>query len=56
MEHAESYLKVIFGFWGITDVEFILADGIAMGPDHRAAAQTKALEAASSITPFKVAA
>lgn len=28
------YLKMILGFLGMTDVEFIYAEGFAMGPDH----------------------
>ena len=38
MEHQESYLKVIFGFFGITDVRFVRAEGIAMGDAPKAAA------------------
>ncbi|MEJ7688206.1 MAG: FMN-dependent NADH-azoreductase [Variovorax sp.] len=37
-EHQESYLKVIFGFFGITDVRFIRAEGLAMGEAPRATA------------------
>lgn len=43
MEHQESYLKVIFGFFGITDVRFVRAEGLGMGPDAKA----KALESAA---------
>ena len=42
MEHQESYLKVIFGFFGITDVRFVRAEGVAMGPDAKAAALASA--------------
>jgi len=42
MEHQESYLKVVFGFFGITDVRFVRAEGVAMGPDAKAAALTNA--------------
>ncbi|MDR0779446.1 MAG: NAD(P)H-dependent oxidoreductase [Pseudomonadales bacterium] len=35
-EHQESYLKVIFGFFGITDVRFVRAEGIAMGDTPKA--------------------
>jgi FMN-dependent NADH-azoreductase len=31
MEHQESYLKVVFGFFGITDVRYVRAEGLAMG-------------------------
>ncbi|MEP6502436.1 MAG: NAD(P)H-dependent oxidoreductase [Betaproteobacteria bacterium] len=36
------YLRLTLGFLGITDVEFIYAEGLAMGPD----AEAKALESA----------
>jgi len=42
MEHQESYLKVVFGFFGITDVRFVRAEGVAMGPDAKAAALASA--------------
>ena len=42
MEHQESYLKVVFGFFGITDVRFVRAEGVAMGPDAKAAALVSA--------------
>ena len=42
MEHQESYLKVIFGFFGITDVRIVRAEGLAMGE----AAKTAAIESA----------
>ncbi len=38
MEHQESYLKVVFGFFGITDVRFVRAEGLAMGESAKAAA------------------
>ena len=31
MEHQESYLQTVFGFFGITDVRFVRAEGLAMG-------------------------
>lgn len=37
-EHAETYLRSTLGFIGIRDIEVIAADGIAYGPDQRAAA------------------
>jgi FMN-dependent NADH-azoreductase len=42
MEHQESYLKTVFGFFGVTDVRFVRAEGIAMGDE----AKKKALELA----------
>lgn len=42
MEHQESYLKVIFGFFGITDVRLVRAEGLGMGDDAKAAALASA--------------
>ena len=56
MEHAESYLRAVFGFMGVTDVEFIIAEGIAIGPEQRAAAVAGALAAAGNVTPLRAAA
>ncbi len=42
-EHQESYLQVVFGFFGITDVRFVRAEGLAMGDQQKA----QALEAAA---------
>jgi FMN-dependent NADH-azoreductase len=42
MEHQESYLKAVFGFFGITDIRIVRAEGVAMGD----AAKTQALAAA----------
>lgn len=36
MEHQESYLKTVFGFFGITAVHFVRAEGVAMGEDAKA--------------------
>ena len=38
MEHQESYLQVVCGFFGITDVRFVRAEGLAMGADAKTAA------------------
>ena len=56
MEHAESYLKALFGFMGVSDVEFIIAEGIALGPDQRATALAGALAVAEKVSPLRVAA
>ena len=42
LDHQESYLKAVFGFFGITDIRFVRAEGVAMGE----AAKAKALELA----------
>lgn len=38
MEHQESYLQTVFGFFGITDVRFVRAEGVAMGDAKKAEA------------------
>ena len=42
MEHQESYLKVVLGFFGITDVRIVRAEGLAMGDDAKATAMSAA--------------
>ncbi|MCW2335788.1 FMN-dependent NADH-azoreductase [Sphingobium sp. B2D3A] len=54
VEHAESYLRAVFGFIGITP-EFIVAEGAAAGPEHRAAGIEAALAAVDQLE-VKVAA
>jgi len=48
-EHLETYLRWVFGFIGIKDPEFIAADGIQVGPDHREKAVAGALQAAARL-------
>ncbi len=43
MEHQESYLKTVFGFFGVTDVRVVRAEGVGMGD----AAKAQALESAA---------
>ncbi|MCA1467029.1 NAD(P)H-dependent oxidoreductase [Bradyrhizobium sp. IC3195] len=49
-EHLETYLRWVFGFMGITSVEFIPADGIQLGPEHREKAIAGALQSATSLS------
>lgn len=49
LEHLESYLRSVFGFMGITNSEFISADGVQVGPEHREKALASALEAATGL-------
>lgn len=55
-EHVESYLRAVFGLTGVTDVEFVLAEGVQVSPEHRAQALSAALDAAGAIEPALVAA
>ena len=43
LDHQEAYLRAVFGFFGIEAVEVIRAEGIALGPDARAASLEKAI-------------
>jgi FMN-dependent NADH-azoreductase len=43
LDHQETYLRNIFSFFGIDDVTFIRAEGIALGPDQREKAVAAAL-------------
>jgi FMN-dependent NADH-azoreductase len=36
MDHQEAYLKTIFGFFGVTDLRFVRAEGAAMGDEAKA--------------------
>ncbi len=38
MEHQESYLQTVFGFFGISDVRYVRAEGVAMGDAKKAEA------------------
>ncbi|MCK5749391.1 MAG: NAD(P)H-dependent oxidoreductase, partial [Oricola sp.] len=48
-EHVETYLRAAFAFIGVTDPEFIIAEGLQLGPDQRKAAISAALESAASL-------
>lgn len=49
MAHQESYLKVIFGFFGITDIRVVRAEGTAMGDQARAAGVASARAAIATV-------
>jgi FMN-dependent NADH-azoreductase len=55
MEHQESYLRTAFGFFGITDIPVIRAEGLALGAEQAQQAVAAALEAAQRL-PAAVAA
>jgi FMN-dependent NADH-azoreductase len=48
-EHLETYLRWVFGFIGIKDPEFISADGVQVGPEHREKALADALQAVTRL-------
>ena len=53
-DHQEAYLRSVFTFLGVEDIEFIRAEALNMGPERRAAALTDAH--ARIGTPMKIAA
>lgn len=50
MEHQEGYLRTVFGFMGITDVRFVRAEGVGMGPDAKGQALANAEQDIASNT------
>lgn len=55
-EHLETYLRWVFGFIGITNVEIIAADGVQVGPEQREKALAGALAAAGALQTAQKAA
>lgn len=53
-EHAESYLRAVLSFIGITDPQFITAEGVNLGQEARAAA-IEAATAAIAVLEVPVA-
>jgi FMN-dependent NADH-azoreductase len=42
IDHQEPYLRAVFGFFGVTDIEFVRAEGVNLGPDHKQQAIARA--------------
>jgi FMN-dependent NADH-azoreductase len=58
-DHQESYLKIIMGFFGITDVQIVRAEGMAMGDAAKAqglSAAELAIKAAVAVPANEAAA
>lgn len=53
-DFQEAYLRQVFGFLGVTDIEFVRAEGVAYSPQHRSDAIAGAL--ASIPAPLRLAA
>ena len=53
-DFQEPYLRQVFGFMGVTDIEFVRAEGVAYSPQHRSEAIAGAL--ASIPEPVRLAA
>jgi FMN-dependent NADH-azoreductase len=62
MEHQESYLQIVYGFFGITDVRCVRAEGVAKGDAPKAQAiaaaeqEIKALDTAANESAAALAA
>ena len=50
MEHQETYLKTVFGFFGITDVRVVRAEGTDLGEESRKTAFATAEEQIAAAT------
>jgi FMN-dependent NADH-azoreductase len=48
-EHLESYLRTVFNFVGVTDIAFVAADGLQVGPEQRERALQGALATAELV-------
>jgi FMN-dependent NADH-azoreductase len=48
-EHTETYLRSVFGFIGVTDIDIIAADGIQVVSEQREKAVAGALQAATDL-------
>jgi FMN-dependent NADH-azoreductase len=55
-EHAETYLRSAFTFIGVTDLDFVIAEGLGRGEDARYAAIEGALAEVRRILPARDAA
>jgi FMN-dependent NADH-azoreductase len=49
LEHLETYLRGILGFIGVRDPEFIIAEGLLLGPRQREKSIQSALQAAGAL-------
>jgi FMN-dependent NADH-azoreductase len=56
MEHAETHLRAMLSFIGITNVEFVVTEGVAIGPEQREAALHSALAQVGRIEALALAA
>ncbi len=51
LEHVESYLRGVFGFIGVTNLEIVVAEGLQIGPEQRERAVRGALQAVTELSP-----
>ncbi len=53
-EHVESYLKAVFAFIGVTDLTFVIAEGLKISDAARDAALADAQREVSQLVPLAV--
>jgi len=51
MDFQENYLRAVLGFLGITDVEFVRAEGVAVSAEHKQQALATAHDAIGTLLP-----
>jgi FMN-dependent NADH-azoreductase len=51
-DFVEPYLRFVFGFLGVNDIEFVTAEGLAFSPEHRAQAMKAAHAAIGGPLPL----
>jgi FMN-dependent NADH-azoreductase len=49
LEHLETYLRAVFGFIGVTNLEIIVAEGLQIGPEQREKSMLGALQSAAAL-------
>jgi FMN-dependent NADH-azoreductase len=49
LDHQETYLRHIFGFFGITDISFVRAEGLNVSAEQRTAAIAAATAEAARV-------
>ena len=56
LDHQEGYLRSVLGFIGVTDIDFVRAEGLGYGPEHRDRAVAEAHQQAKASPGLAVAA
>lgn len=49
-DHQEPYLRTVLNFFGVTDIQFVRAEGVAMGPEQKDQAIESALNSLHQVT------
>ena len=55
LEHQESYLQTVLGFFGVTDIQFIRAEGVALGQESKDQAMAQAAQAIEQLMKEQLA-